>query len=125
VDRGEAPGRRGSKASQDQSGLYAIDVYAMGASHADTHAFQQHERERPMTQADSLIRGLEEALAFRRGETTLSAVRQVEAPAEVDVAAIRARTGLSQGAFARSIGVPRATLLNWEHGRRRVTELLG
>ncbi|MFZ4068398.1 MAG: helix-turn-helix domain-containing protein [Phenylobacterium sp.] len=74
-----------------------------------------------MTQADSLLRGLEEALAFRHGETTNAAVRQVEIPAEVDVAAIRARTGLSQGAFARSIGVPRATLLNWEHGRRRPT----
>lgn len=40
---------------------------------------------------------------------------------EVDVAAIRARTGLSQGAFARSIGVAKGTLLNWEHDRRRPT----
>lgn len=45
---------------------------------------------------------------------------QVEVPA-VDVVAIRARTGLSQGAFARSIGVAKGTLLNWEHGRRRPT----
>jgi putative transcriptional regulator len=29
--------------------------------------------------------------------------------------------GLSQGAFARSIGVPKATLLNWEQGRRQPT----
>ena len=26
---------------------------------------------------------------------------------------------LSQGAFARSIGVAKGTLLNWEHGRRQ------
>ena len=36
-------------------------------------------------------------------------------------AAIRAQTGLSQGAFARSIGVAKGTLLNWEHGRRQPT----
>jgi hypothetical protein len=32
-----------------------------------------------------------------------------------------ASTGLSQGAFARSIGVAKGTLLNWEQGRRRPT----
>jgi putative transcriptional regulator len=37
------------------------------------------------------------------------------------IAAIRARTGLSQGAFARSIGVAKGTLLNWKHGRGRPT----
>ena len=42
---------------------------------------------------------------------------RIEVPS-VDVAAIRASTGLSQGAFARSIGVAKGTLLNWEHGRR-------
>ncbi len=38
---------------------------------------------------------------------------------EPDVAAIRARTGLSQTAFARSIGVAVGTLRGWEQGRRR------
>ena len=74
-----------------------------------------------MSAHDSLVRGLEEALAFRRGEIQSASVRHVRVPEDVDVAAIRARTGLSQGAFARSIGVPRATLLNWEQGRRRPT----
>lgn len=45
---------------------------------------------------------------------------QVSVPA-VDVAAIRATTGLSQSEFARSIGVAKGTLLNWEHGRRHPT----
>jgi putative transcriptional regulator len=40
---------------------------------------------------------------------------------QVDVAAIRASTGLSQSQFARSIGVAKGTLLNWEQGRRRPT----
>lgn len=69
---------------------------------------------------DSLMEGLNEALAFARGEKTGAIVHEVMVPA-VDVAAIRASTGLSQGAFARSIGVAKGTLLNWEHGRRRPT----
>lgn len=69
---------------------------------------------------DSLMDGLNEALAFSRGEKTGAIVHRIEVPV-VDVAAIRASTGLSQGAFARSIGVAKGTLLNWEHGRRRPT----
>ena len=33
--------------------------------------------------------------------------------------AIRGKTGLSQPAFAKSIGIPLGTLKNWEQGRRR------
>jgi putative transcriptional regulator len=69
---------------------------------------------------DSLMEGLNEALAFARGEKTSAIVHQIEVPT-VDVASIRASTGLSQGAFARSIGVAKGTLLNWEHGRRHPT----
>lgn len=73
-----------------------------------------------MNAHDSIMQGLDEALAFTQGQRAGSNVHHVEVPA-VDVAAIRARTGLSQGAFARSIGVAKGTLLNWEHGRRRPT----
>jgi putative transcriptional regulator len=69
---------------------------------------------------DSLMEGLNEALAFSRGEDTGAVVHQVQVPV-VDVAAIRASTGLSQSAFAKSIGVAKGTLLNWEHGRRQPT----
>lgn len=68
----------------------------------------------------SLMQGLNEALAFAEGEKTGAVVHQIEVPT-VDVAGIRAKTGLSQSAFARSIGVAKGTLLNWEHGRRRPT----
>ena len=73
-----------------------------------------------MSAYDSIRQGLVEALAFADGRETGARVHQVEVPA-VDVAAIRASTGLSQRAFARSIGVAKGTLLNWEHGRRRPT----
>lgn len=73
-----------------------------------------------MSAFDSIRQGLSEALAFAEGREVGARVHQVAVP-DVDVAAIRASTGLSQGAFARSIGVARGTLLNWEQGRRRPT----
>jgi len=73
-----------------------------------------------MSAHNSIMQGLNEALAFARGKDVGAKVHYVDVPS-VDVAAIRARTGLSQGAFARSIGVAKGTLLNWEHGRRRPT----
>ena len=74
-----------------------------------------------MTEAyDRIKQGLNEALAFAEGRGTGAVVHQIEVPS-VDVAAIRASTGLSQSAFAKSIGVAKGTLLNWEHGRRQPT----
>lgn len=73
-----------------------------------------------MSAYESIMQGLNEALDYAQGKDTGAIVHQIEVPS-VDVAAIRASTGLSQGAFARSIGVAKGTLLNWEHGRRHPT----
>lgn len=73
-----------------------------------------------MSAYDSIKQGLTEAIEFAQGNQTGARVHRVEVP-QVDVAAIRARTGLSQAAFANSIGVAKGTLLNWEHGRRHPT----
>lgn len=62
-------------------------------------------------------RGLREALDFAQGKETGAVVHHVEVP-DADVQAIRAKTGLSQAEFARSIGVAKGTLLNWEQRRR-------
>lgn len=67
---------------------------------------------------DSIKRGLEEALAHANGRATGARVHEIEVP-EPNVAAIRARSGLSQAEFARSIGVAVGTLRGWEQGRRR------
>jgi putative transcriptional regulator len=64
-------------------------------------------------------KGLLEALAYARGEDIGAVVHHIEVPDTPDVKAIRASTGLSQAEFARSIGVKKATLLNWEQERRR------
>ena len=64
----------------------------------------------------SIEQSLKEAIAHARGET-LVPIHEIEIP-EADVQAIRARTGLSQAEFAKSIGVKKSTLLNWEQHRR-------
>lgn len=73
-----------------------------------------------MSAYDSIMQGLNEALDHAKGKDVGAQVHRVNIPV-VDVAAIRASTGLSQNAFARSIGVAKGTLLNWEQGRRHPT----
>lgn len=68
----------------------------------------------------SIMAGLVEAFAFASGKTDGSRIHEIELP-DIDVARIRRKTGLSQSEFAKSIGVAKGTLLNWEHGRRRPT----
>jgi len=63
-----------------------------------------------------IMQGLQEAAEHARGEAMPGLVLHV--PQKVDVAAVRHRTGLSQTAFSRRIGVSAATLRNWEQGRR-------
>lgn len=73
-----------------------------------------------MSAYDSIVAGLNEAIEFAQGKATGARVHRIAVP-QVDVASIRAQTGLSQSAFAKSIGVAKGTLLNWEHGRRQPT----
>lgn len=66
---------------------------------------------------DDLVKSFEQTAAWLTGKDVPGF--RVHFPPGEDVAAIRKRTGLSQAAFARQIGVPVATLRNWEQGRRR------
>ena len=70
-----------------------------------------------MSAFESIRQGLEEAKAFSKGQGADARVHEIAIP-DIDVAEVRAKTGLSQTEFARSIGVAKGTLLNWEHGRR-------
>ena len=67
---------------------------------------------------DKIMTGLEDAQAYLKGARDGFTGHEVVAP-EPNVVAIRGKTGLSQPAFAKSIGVPLGTLKNWEQGRRR------
>lgn len=66
----------------------------------------------------SIKKGLEESLAHAKGKKTAARIHHIEVP-DPNVAAIRARAGLSQADFARTIGVAVGTLRGWEQGRRR------
>lgn len=70
------------------------------------------------TVGEGIIQGLNEAIAWTRGESTKVRVTLVHIP-EVDVRKVRAKMGLSQAEFATKFGLPPATLRNWEQGRSR------
>jgi putative transcriptional regulator len=65
-----------------------------------------------------IIEGLEQAVAWSRGQKTAARVTIVHLP-DVDVRKVRAKMGLSQTQFATKFGFPPATLRNWEQGRAR------
>lgn len=65
-----------------------------------------------------IIEGLEQAIAWTRGENDDVRVTVVQVP-EVDVREVRTRMGLSQAQFSMKFGFPPATLRNWEQGRSR------
>lgn len=66
---------------------------------------------------DRIMRGLEEATAYARGEADRTKYR-VHVPAAVDVAAIRAKLGLTQEAFAAQFGFSKGAVRDWEQGRK-------
>jgi putative transcriptional regulator len=74
-------------------------------------------RKRP-TAGERIIEGLEQAVAWTRGENDRARVTLVQVP-DVDVREVRQRMGLSQAQFATKFGLPPATLRNWEQGRAR------
>ncbi len=65
-----------------------------------------------------IIRGLELVEKQLRSEIELP-VRYVEVPDFIDVKAIRERSGLTQGEFARRYGISPRSLQEWEQGRRQ------
>jgi putative transcriptional regulator len=67
--------------------------------------------------AESIRRGLEEALAYAEGTADLS-LYKVHIPVQIDVKAIRAKLGLTQQVFAARFGFNINTLRHWEQGRR-------
>lgn len=65
---------------------------------------------------DDVMEGLDQARRHAAGEEVPGLV--VHVPATLDVSGIRARSGMSQPAFAGTVGVKLSTLRQWEQGRR-------
>ncbi len=71
-----------------------------------------------MTKAGkSILKGLEQALAYANGTADRRAYR-VTIPPRVNVRAIRRRMGMTQQAFAARFGFSINTLRHWEQGKR-------
>jgi putative transcriptional regulator len=66
---------------------------------------------------ERIMRGLEEATAYARGEADTTKYR-VHVPDVVDVAAIRTKLGLTQEAFAAQFGFSKGAVRDWEQGRK-------
>ena len=64
----------------------------------------------------SMIQGMEEAVAFAKGDKSLDAV--VHIPEEIDVRRIRKKFAMNQRIFAEYFGVKVRTVQDWEQGRR-------
>lgn len=65
-----------------------------------------------------IIEGLKLVEKHVKGEAELP-VRYVDVPDFVDVKAIRQKSGLTQGEFARRYGISPRSLQEWEQGRRQ------
>jgi putative transcriptional regulator len=68
-------------------------------------------------EADSVRRGLEEALAYAEG-TADAGSYSVHVPTDIDVKAIRTKLDMTQKEFVGRFGVSINTLRHWEQGRR-------
>ena len=68
--------------------------------------------------ASSIRRGLEEAVAYARGDGDIGDYR-VHVPVLVDVRAIRTKLGMTQQEFAGRFGFSVNTLRHWEQGKRQ------
>lgn len=65
---------------------------------------------------DKIAEGLQEAIAIARGE---EAPARLHVPPELDVRAVRSKTGMSQDVFASSFGFTVSQVRQWEQGRHR------
>lgn len=67
--------------------------------------------------AESIRRGLEEALAYVEGTADTSRYG-IHVPVDIDVKAIRTKLNMTQEEFAGRFGFSINTLRHWEQGRR-------
>jgi putative transcriptional regulator len=68
--------------------------------------------------ADSIRRGLKEAVAYSEGNADSRAYR-IHVPRKIDVKAIRTRLDMTQEEFAGRFGFSVNTLRHWEQGSRQ------
>ncbi len=88
----------------------------MKTGKAATERRTKPKQKEAATVGQRVIEGLEQAIAWSRGESEKVRVTVVMVP-EIDIRKVRRQMGLSQTQFATKFGFPPATLRNWEQGR--------
>lgn len=96
-----------------QSGMSEDDIFALVTYIAENPLAGETMSKKAF---DKIAEGLTEALAIARGEKKPA---RLHVPPEIDVRAIRARTGLSQDDFATAFGFTINQIREWEQGRAR------
>ena len=76
-------------------------------------------RRKAASVGSQIIQGLQNAVAYAKGQNRKVRVHPVRVPGTVNVRKVRRRLGMSQGEFAAQFGIKPATLRNWEQGRRQ------
>lgn len=66
-----------------------------------------------------IIEGLEDALAYTKGDTSRARISPVHIPDTINVRALRNRLDMTQQEFSLQFGFPLGTLRNWEQGLRK------
>ena len=66
-----------------------------------------------------IIEGLEDAIAFSKGDQSRARISPVRIPGSINVRAVRKHLGMTQEEFSRQFGFPIGTLRNWEQGHRK------
>lgn len=65
-----------------------------------------------------IVDGLDDAIAWTKGNEGAARLIPWRAPTSVDVKAIRAKLGMTQREFAACFGLPLESLRNWEQDKR-------
>ena len=79
----------------------------------------------PMSVFDQIKAGLEDSVAFSRGELTLETTELPAPPpqqAPEDIAALRKSLRMSQAIFAATLNVSKKTVQSWEQGLRKPSD---
>jgi putative transcriptional regulator len=67
---------------------------------------------------NEIMAGIQDAVAFAKGDRRRGVEHVVRVPDDVDVRAIRTRFGLSRAKFAARFGLDTRAIQDWEQGRR-------
>lgn len=72
-----------------------------------------------MSVRNDIISGLEDAIAYAKGDKSRAIEHIVDVPDDIDVKEIRDKLEMSQQKFALQFGFSLGTVRNWEQGIRR------